>query len=69
MARKGGDFELAYEWLYELDEKYTVTCPAYVLIKRQMKTEKLMCWLNIWILKDSIEKLQLNAETEAMLKM
>lgn len=33
MARKGRDFELAYEWLYELDEKYTVTCPAYVFDK------------------------------------
>lgn len=33
MARKGRGFELAYEWLYELDEKYTVTCPAYVFDK------------------------------------
>lgn len=33
MARKGRAFELAYEWLYELDEKYIVTCPAYVFDK------------------------------------
>lgn len=30
MARKGRKFELAYEWLYDLDEKYKVTSPAYV---------------------------------------
>ena len=33
MARKGRDFELAYEWLYDLDKKYKVTCPAYVFDK------------------------------------
>lgn len=33
MARKGRDFELAYEWLYDLNENYTVTSPAYVYDK------------------------------------
>lgn len=31
MSRQGKDFELAYKWLYEMDqEKYTVTSPAYL---------------------------------------
>lgn len=33
MARQGRDFELAYEWLYDLDEKYKVTSPAYLYDK------------------------------------
>lgn len=33
MARKGRNFELEYEWLYKLDDKYKVTSPAYLYDK------------------------------------
>lgn len=33
MARKGREFEKAYEWLYSLDAKYTVTSPAFLYDK------------------------------------
>ncbi len=33
MARKGRNFELAYEWLYDLDNKYKVTSPAFLFDK------------------------------------
>lgn len=32
--RKGQEFELAYEWLYKMDEsKYLIESPAYVIDK------------------------------------
>ena len=33
MARKGREFEKAYEWLYSLDERFTVTSPAFLYDK------------------------------------
>lgn len=36
MSRKGRNFELAYKWLYELDnDKYKITSPAYVFDKTE----------------------------------
>ena len=33
MARKGREFEKAYEWLYSLDERFTVISPAFLYDK------------------------------------
>lgn len=33
MSRKGRKFEKAYEWLYSLDNRFTVTSPAYLYDK------------------------------------
>lgn len=33
MARQGREFEKAYEWLYSIDERFTVTSPAFLYDK------------------------------------
>lgn len=33
MARQGREFEKAYEWLYNLDDRFTVTSPAFLYDK------------------------------------
>lgn len=33
MARQGREFEKAYEWLYSLDDRFTVTSPAFLYDK------------------------------------
>ena len=42
MARKGRDFELAYEWLYDLNDKYNVTSPAFLYDKAADEKREVM---------------------------